>query len=99
MVKVRPGHVRSEKGNPFKFRLKMYNKAPLHLLQTEDLHKSVSMGLKPLFFCSDTFYRRLLECRDTCMSRVELSHYMGSVKEERDVLGDMFLEEEALELH
>lgn len=40
-------------------RQKLYCKVPLHLLQTESITSSVSMGIKPLLMPSTTFYRNL----------------------------------------
>jgi hypothetical protein len=74
------------KSSIIKRRLKFYNKFPLHLLQTESADKAISMGFKPLLYCSHTFYKKILECTEDCLSRMEFSELFSSVEEEEAFL-------------
>lgn len=61
-------------------RVKLYNK-DLHLLQVTSTTKTYGLGIKPIF-ASRLFRERLIECNDTCMSRVEHTNTFNSIKEE-----------------
>jgi hypothetical protein len=44
------------------------------------------MGFKPLLYCSHTFYMKMLECAEECLSRMEFSELFFSVEEEEAFL-------------
>jgi len=69
-----------------KDRLKLYTKAPFHLLQTSSLTKKISMGLTPLLMSSHTFYQDLMASSKDCMSRSEKCELFSSVEEEETFL-------------
>jgi hypothetical protein len=58
----------------------------MHLLQTESANKAISMGFKPLLYCSHTFYMKMMECAEECLSRMEFSELFDSVDEEEAFL-------------
>jgi len=61
-------------------RFKIYNKL-LHLLESEQGKKKISMNLKGLLNCSSEFYQKLLHCFESGLSRLEFSHYFYSFEE------------------
>jgi hypothetical protein len=69
-------------------RIKIYNKAPLHLLQTESLQKKISMGLKAWFLGSHQLYQKLIKCVGRCLSRIEKSIYFQSAKEASEAFSE-----------
>ena len=62
MVERRQGVTNINSANALIRRVKLYNKYPMHLLQTAALHKKISMGLPALHKCSSSFYQRLQVC-------------------------------------
>lgn len=57
--------------------MKYYNKI-LHLIQSEQGKKKVSMNLKALINCSAVFFEKIDECIHEGLSRCEFSQYLNS---------------------